>query len=74
MLAYYVEWHMRQRLAPILFDDHQRTEAEQTRESISGTSTKNRVRLQGSDGAEFHILAQPTPLQQRALALLEVSL
>ena len=22
MLAYYVEWHMRQRLAPLLFDDH----------------------------------------------------
>ena len=25
-LAYYVEWHMRRRLAPILFDDHQNTE------------------------------------------------
>ena len=25
-LAYYVEWHMRRRLAPILFDDHQKTE------------------------------------------------
>ncbi len=23
MLAYYVEWHMRERLAPILFDDDQ---------------------------------------------------
>ncbi|MBA2434772.1 MAG: IS1634 family transposase [Chthoniobacterales bacterium] len=23
MLAYYVEWHMRQRLAPLLFDDHE---------------------------------------------------
>jgi hypothetical protein len=22
MLAYYVEWHMRQALAPLLFDDH----------------------------------------------------
>ena len=26
VLAYYVEWHMRRRLAPILFDDHQRTD------------------------------------------------
>jgi transposase len=34
MLAYYVEWHMRQKLAPILFDDHQREEAEDERESI----------------------------------------
>jgi transposase len=34
MLAYYVEWHMRQKLATILFDDHQKEEAEQTRRSI----------------------------------------
>jgi hypothetical protein len=27
MLAYYVEWHMRDRLAPILFDDHDPAEA-----------------------------------------------
>ena len=34
MLAYYVEWHMRRRLAPILFDDHQRATAEAERSSI----------------------------------------
>lgn len=34
MLAYYVEWHMRQSLAPVLFDDHQREEAEAARASI----------------------------------------
>ena len=34
MLAYYVEWHMRRKLAPILFDDHCRAEAEESRESI----------------------------------------
>jgi hypothetical protein len=34
MLAYYVEWHMRQKLAPLLFDDHEREEAEMTRASI----------------------------------------
>jgi len=27
MLAYYVQWHMRQKLAPILFDDHERQQA-----------------------------------------------
>ncbi len=27
MLAYYVEWHMRQALAPILFDDDHKTES-----------------------------------------------
>ncbi len=34
MLAYYVEWHLRRKLAAILFDDHERQAAERTRESI----------------------------------------
>jgi DDE family transposase len=34
MLAYYVEWHMRRKLAPILFDDHERAAAEASRTSI----------------------------------------
>jgi hypothetical protein len=34
MLAYYVEWHMRQSLAPVLFDDHQRDEAVAARASV----------------------------------------
>ncbi len=34
MLAYYVEWHMRQRLKPLLFDDHDPTAAEAARASI----------------------------------------
>jgi Transposase DDE domain len=33
MLAYYVEWHMRQRLKPMLFDDEQLDEASATRSS-----------------------------------------
>jgi len=31
MLAYHLEWHMRQALAPILFDDHHRAAAEASR-------------------------------------------
>ena len=31
MLAYYVEWHMRERLAPLLFDDHDRASAQTDR-------------------------------------------
>lgn len=34
MLAYYVEWHMRRWLAPMLFDDHEREAAEELRESV----------------------------------------
>jgi hypothetical protein len=33
MLAYYVEWHMRQELAPMLFDDHDRATAAAARAS-----------------------------------------
>lgn len=34
MLAYYVEWHMREKLAPILFDDEDADYAERLRESV----------------------------------------
>ena len=34
MLAYYVEWHLRRKLAPILFDDHEKQDAERKRASI----------------------------------------
>jgi hypothetical protein len=34
MLAYYVEWHMRQALAPMLFDDDNKAGAEALRQSI----------------------------------------
>ena len=34
MLAYYVEWHMRRALAPMLFDDHDPAAAERQRTSV----------------------------------------
>ncbi len=34
MLAYYLEWHMRQRLAPMLYDDNDKDAAEAQRSSI----------------------------------------
>jgi transposase len=34
MLAYYLEWHMRQALKPILFDDHDKKTADAARPSI----------------------------------------
>ncbi len=114
MLAYYVEWHMRQVWVPVLFDDDdqaagqarrtsvvaatqrsaraerkavtQRTPAEtqapegwpvhgfQTLLADLATLAKNRVRFAGSDAAMMTIYTQPTPLQQRALDLLQVSL
>jgi transposase len=34
MLAYYVEWHMRRKLAPLLFEDHDKTRARARRKSV----------------------------------------
>jgi transposase len=34
MLAYYVEWHMRQKLAPLIFDDEDKEAAERLRQSV----------------------------------------
>jgi transposase len=34
MLAYYLEWHMRQKLAPLLFDDMDKEAAEAARKSV----------------------------------------
>ena len=34
MLAYYVEWHMREALAPILFDDDDKSAAQAARRSV----------------------------------------
>jgi transposase len=41
MLAYYVEWHMRQKLAPLLFDDHEKDVAEASRPSIVAPAARS---------------------------------
>ena len=42
LLAYYVEWHMRVCLAPILFDDHDRAAAERERSSVVAPAVRSR--------------------------------
>lgn len=108
MLAYYVEWHMRQALAPILFEDDDPAGGQARRSSVVapaqrsrraerkahtkqtderepvhsfrtlladlGTLAKNHVRFGGSDAATLTVYTQPTPLQERALELLQVKL
>jgi hypothetical protein len=107
MLAYYVEWHMRQALAPLLFDDDDKAAGEARRASVVApaqrspkaqrkahtqrtndgmpvhsfqtllqdlaTVAKNRIRF-GESALEATVFTTPTPLQQRALDLLQVSL
>ena len=107
VLAYYVEWHMRRALAPILFDDHDKKAGENLRASVVAparrshgaelkaqtkrseengpvgsfqslladlaTIVKNRQRPKAAADMEFEIITTPTPHQQKALDLLEVS-
>ena len=42
MLAYYVEWHMRRALAPILFDDDDRQSAHTRRDSIVSPARRSK--------------------------------
>jgi hypothetical protein len=108
MLAYYVEWHMRQNLAPMLFDDEDPQAGEALRQSVVApaqrsptaqakaatkrtddampvhsfrtllgdlaTITKTRLRPAELPEAEFDKTTTPTPIQQRALDLLQVKL
>ena len=105
MLAYYVEWHMRRALAPILFDDDDPAAAQAQRDSIVAPAKRSPQALHKAqskrtqDGLPVHsfqtlladlatvakntalmnqttmqIVTTPTPLQQRALELLRVSL
>lgn len=105
MLAYYVEWHMRRALAPILFDDDDPAAGQVQRNSIVAPAMRSPKALHKAqskrteDGFPVHsfqtlladlatiakntavmnqatmqIITTPTPLQQRALELLKVSL
>jgi Transposase DDE domain len=108
MLAYYVEWHMRRALAPMLFDDDDPAAADAERRSMVApaqrsprakakaltkrteegepvhsfqsllrhlrTIVKDRMRLKSDGAIEFDKITLPSPLQQRALDRLGVSL
>ena len=46
MLAYYLEWHMRQRLAPLLFDDSDKAGAAAARRSIVASAQRSPAAIQ----------------------------
>jgi transposase len=60
VLAYYVEWHMRQLLAPLLFDDDDKPQAQAARASIvapaqrSTTAKLKTLTKQTGDGMKVH--------------------
>jgi len=45
MLAYYLEWHMRQRLAPMLFDDTDKEAAEAQRSSVVAQAQRSKAAI-----------------------------
>jgi hypothetical protein len=60
MLGYYIVWHMRRALAPVLFDDHDREAAEAARVSpvakarVSVTARNKATRKRTHDGQPVH--------------------
>jgi transposase len=106
LLAYYVEWHLRRTLAPLLFEDEQRgaqpapspvAPAQRSASALAkartkrtpdnlpvqsfrdllrdlATIVKNRIQPTLKSIPPFDVVTRPTPLQQRALELLGVTL
>ena len=104
MLAYYLEWHLRQRLAPLLFADTDKHTAEASRTSVVAQAQRSPDAItkqttgRTPDGLTVHsfhtliadlatlarntittaitpnypitVLTRPTPIQQKAFALL----
>jgi hypothetical protein len=68
MPAYHLEWHMRQALAPILFDDHDRAEAQRAspvaKATVSMAARQKAQTKRADDGLPVHsfrsLLADPT--------------
>jgi len=60
LLAYHLEWHMRQVLTPVLFDDHDRAAAETQRSSpvskarVSPAAQRKAARKRTDDGQPVH--------------------
>jgi hypothetical protein len=74
MLAYYLQWHMEQRLAPLFASDGQGQDRRWTFRGVIDSLaqiTRNRVTV---NGAEFFQNSTPTPEQQEFLDLLQVTM
>jgi transposase len=78
MLAYYLEWHMRRKLAPLLFDDTDKDAAEASRKSVVASARRSpeAIRKQNTgvtrDGLPVHsfrtLLADLATLARNTIA------
>jgi len=74
MLAYYLQWHMAQRLAPLFSSDGKGQDRRWTLRGVIDCLvqiTRNRVAV---NGAEFDQNSTPTPEQEQILELLQVTM
>ena len=74
MLAYYLQWHMEQRLAPLFANDGKGQDRRWTFRGVIdclAQITRNRVAV---NGAEFDQNSIPTPEQEQILKLLQVTM
>ena len=74
MLAYYLQWHMEQRLAPLFTQDGKGQERRWTFRGVIdclAQITRNKVTV---NGAEFHQNSTPTEEQEQILNLLDVTM
>jgi hypothetical protein len=74
MLAYYLQWHMEQRLAPLFTQDGKGQERRWTFRGVIdclAQITRNKVTV---NGAEFYQNSTPTPEQEEILSLLQVTM
>ena len=74
MLAYYLQWHMEQRLAPLFTQDGKGQDRRWTFRGVIdclAQITRNKVTV---NGAEFFQNSTPTPEQEEILSLLQVTM
>jgi transposase len=72
MLAYHVQWHMMQRLKPLLDNDGKHAERQWSLESIIETLKALTVNTVKQADPEYQILASPTESQSKILNLLGI--
>ncbi len=71
MLAYYLQWHMNQRLKPLYEQDGKHEQRQWTLAHVLETLMSIRSMKAQLNGIEFEHVDTPTPQQQRILDLLE---
>ena len=68
MLAYYLEWHMRRKLAPLLYDDTDKEAAEAARESVVAKAQRSPAAIRKQTTGVTPEAGPPVPSFQALLA------